>query len=871
MNDYVYRPVELDHLSWYQFASEYDVVNITNSNRVDLLEFLPEHPQHETRGIISVEKKRVPLVSFQDFPSAADFPGDLLDSAVEPNAASEKYSKAVLSLFVPFRDDEKFNHQENGNIYTQMLRDSYNQEMLTEETIRILQNIQNCRDMLSAGRQEDMLERRTKPLPPRASKGDNNDCDEETDDQLRKHIETFLTELASDLDEDNGFASSEHTTIRLDDTRKMGDNNCGYDGICAGHVNESACIYQVDGMQQDEDTAATSPHSEATLNLNGAITKALLTRLSLEVVRRNIQNINELEQLNPAIGTAQSIQEWAKVVFTDTETGETDEDQQRAFEVITSMFILTFHEDASRNEGLQEYGTQAPFQRGIYQKTRRQLELLSGMRHHRQLLMFLTGAGGSGKSRVIDAVLAYSKGFCKRLGVLFDKRMIVVTALTGVAATLINGETVNSAVHLERDKITNDHIAEWKNTRLLIIDEISFASSSLLLSLNEKLGLLKEVVRSKYGGLHVVFTGDFAQLEPINGHPLYYESNLALWHDWINCFIELHGQHRFKQDPQFGRAMGRMQQGIPTLDDIRLINTRVLDGDSKNSPKWTDLPEGLSYAVYRNKNRSAINSGIFAEHLKRTHSTNPSVIPPKHTLVIRSDVLTWKTNKKTFGKTARHTLWSKCSDSDVTTSGEKKKYIDTFLKLFHGAALMYTENHDVSNGIANGTLCYLEKVVLREGVRETDFQMMNIDGYWVRTIDASKVDHLLCRFEKSNRTFKVKASNIGCKINMPMELIPGQSIRQTVHATVNRFPVLLNNCTTGHKLQGQTKENLLVSEWYYGKNWPYVVLSRVKTLKGLFLKEPLRENHDFSYDNRLTRMLARMRQRSPAPYDPDDR
>jgi hypothetical protein len=37
---------------------------------------------------------------------------------------------------------------------------------------------------------------------------------------------------------------------------------------------------------------------------------------------------------------------------------------------------------------------------------------------------------------VINAVMAYAKGFCKEVNYMFDKRMIVVTALTGVAAFL---------------------------------------------------------------------------------------------------------------------------------------------------------------------------------------------------------------------------------------------------------------------------------------------------------------------------------------------------------------------------------------------------------------------------------------------------
>ena len=57
--------------------------------------------------------------------------------------------------------------------------------------------------------------------------------------------------------------------------------------------------------------------------------------------------------------------------------------------------------------------------------------------------------------------------------------------------------------------------------------------------------------------------------------------------------------------------------------------------------------------------------------------------------------------------------------------------------------------------------------------------------------------------------------------------------------TATGFPLKSNSCTTGHKLQGCTVDSILVNDWFYGANWPYVVLSRVKTLDGLYLRQKL--------------------------------
>ena len=60
--------------------------------------------------------------------------------------------------------------------------------------------------------------------------------------------------------------------------------------------------------------------------------------------------------------------------------------------------------------------------------------------------------------------------------------------------------------------------------------------------------------------------------------------------------------------------------------------------------------------------------------------------------------------------------------------------------------------------------------------------------------------------------------------------------RQTI---IHQIPVVDNDGTTGHKLQGTSKDMLIGVDWSFQNNWIYVVLSRVRTLKGLFLLKRL--------------------------------
>ena len=86
------------------------------------------------------------------------------------------------------------------------------------------------------------------------------------------------------------------------------------------------------------------------------------------------------------------------------------------------------------------------------------------MKGKTQFVVFLTGPGGTGKSRVIDGVRDYAKSLCKQLDVKFDQRTIITTALTGTAAVNIKGETTASACQIKKNKENLDKEQDYKNS-----------------------------------------------------------------------------------------------------------------------------------------------------------------------------------------------------------------------------------------------------------------------------------------------------------------------------------------------------------------------------------------------------------------------
>ena len=78
--------------------------------------------------------------------------------------------------------------------------------------------------------------------------------------------------------------------------------------------------------------------------------------------------------------------------------------------------------------------------------------------------------------------------------------------MTGVAATILQGETTHAAIYLNQQKrFSPEQIERWKKTKMVIIDEISFADKNDIVKIDKHLKSLKEKTNSHYGGLNIIF------------------------------------------------------------------------------------------------------------------------------------------------------------------------------------------------------------------------------------------------------------------------------------------------------------------------------------------------------------------------------
>ncbi|MGL5355085.1 MAG: AAA family ATPase [Cetobacterium sp.] len=193
--------------------------------------------------------------------------------------------------------------------------------------------------------------------------------------------------------------------------------------------------------------------------------------------------------------------------------------------------------------------------------------------------VLITGPGGTGKTTLISFIVSNLPG------------NIGVTAMTGSAAVLINGRTLHSflgiglgkeckEVLLSKIRRSSKAIKRWDSLKILIVDEISMLSKELF----EKLEYVAQQIRSDespFGGVQLVFCGDFLQLPVINGEFCF------LSDIWAKCnFRVMHLTKIIRQcDEKFQKCLNSARFGKLSDQELKYIldggNVDDVDDDIK--------------------------------------------------------------------------------------------------------------------------------------------------------------------------------------------------------------------------------------------------------------------------------------------------
>ena len=212
-----------------------------------------------------------------------------------------------------------------------------------------------------------------------------------------------------------------------------------------------------------------------------------------------------------------------------------------------------------------------------------------------QLKMYIGGMGGTGKSQVIKAITLF---FAERN----ESQRFLIVAPTGTAAALLAGSTYHSVLGInEKTGNASAKMLAQVRTRLtavdyIFLDEVSMLSSHDLYRISAQLCKVMNKHETAFGGINMIFAGDFGQLPPAMGgeNVSLYSRQIgksattvraqeeaigrALWHQ-VTTVVILRENMRQKtssdQDDKLRTALANMRYKDCTTEDIQFLHSRI--------------------------------------------------------------------------------------------------------------------------------------------------------------------------------------------------------------------------------------------------------------------------------------------------------
>ncbi|CAF2751820.1 unnamed protein product [Rotaria sp. Silwood2] len=255
-----------------------------------------------------------------------------------------------------------------------------------------------------------------------------------------------------------------------------------------------------------------------------------------------------------------------------------------------------------------------------------------------QLIMCVPGSGGTGKSQLIGALTRY-------FSLTKQSHKLRKLAPTAIAATNICGMTIHSFLKDSKRKSKKKRVLtpgdssiqnEWHHVQYIFIDEISMVGLRLLARFHEILTIAKSSDPSvPFGGINLVFFGDFMQYAPVLDKPLITDIFMQLESSVSNSTSEVQkslseyeiqcqvGRALFLQvnvvvkltmqirveDKEYLEALDRLRLGECTMKDYELFRSLIIGRSggilhSLSDTSWNNAP----ILVYRNEIRTELNN-----------------------------------------------------------------------------------------------------------------------------------------------------------------------------------------------------------------------------------------------------------------------
>ena len=400
--------------------------------------------------------------------------------------------------------------------------------------------------------------------------------------------------------------------------------------------------------------------------------------------------------------------------------------------------------------------------------------------------LYIGGEAGTGKSYLLRLLKQAANRIPKMSGKELDKPQSLTIAPTGVAAYLIGGSTIESALGMHPSSKSSYTIGSqsrnsslrftFEDLKVIFLDEVSMCGSKAL----NKINLRLQEIRGNnlfMGGVSVICLGDFGQLPPVKDQIIWEQSKLDgridlapnLWDD--NFRIYFLTEKMRSTDQEYSVICDQVRRGEKSQDVLDYLQSKVIDvNPCQNENNLKLYQEGkICIIVSENKHRAKIN----LEKLNNLIPDKPSVT------VLSSDTSTNIKNPPLLPKNIPHT---------------KTGQLENQVIFKEGAPVMITSNSQIpkykQNGIVNGVRGY-------------------IDSFQYSSEDSTCLEYIWVRFndDKTGQLQRIENCHL-LQHHKPYDKLAVPIARQkktfsfkgNTNYLRSQFPLTLSFAVTGHKV-----------------------------------------------------------------------